>query len=267
MRWTGVSALLIVLAVGTFHLFASRQDPTTVPDTTSPRPELPAAESKVAALTPEVVSTPDPPPRSAEERTKAIKAAMRRSVAGTQNRFIDQLVAKGLARSDSERMVNEFANGLVDCLFEAALADNKSRYTLDEFLHGAEMLWTNGTSQIDPQRVPTSAVGCAANVAQQAGLSIDFEPSNRRGTEPVVPASGMNAREMEATILGHIATHPELALTDLFVHCDPRGCEVLMQGRDIKIFDLEFDRFAEQHGFQRTVVAGEANFRTVWLQR
>ena len=190
-----------------------------------------------------------------------------------RNQYVEELVARGLARLDSERIVDEFAAGIADCLFEVARRDNEARgYTLEEFLHGAKMVWTTPGSSIDLKHLPSSTASCAINVSQQAGLplAVGFEPRQRRGSEPAeVPASasGPSFDEAEAAIRSHIAHHPELALTDLFVHCEARGCEILMQGHDIRIFDLEFDRFAEQNGFRHAVVGGDAGFRTVWLQR
>jgi hypothetical protein len=40
-----------------------------------------------------------------------------------------------------------------------------------------------------------------------------------------------------------------------------------MVGRAIRIFDLEFDVFAEQNGFGRAVLRGDSNARSVWLPR
>ena len=41
----------------------------------------------------------------------------------------------------------------------------------------------------------------------------------------------------------------------------------MLTGRDIHIFDFEFDVFAEQNGFQHAVLRGDGNMRLVWLQR
>ena len=45
------------------------------------------------------------------------------------------------------------------------------------------------------------------------------------------------------------------------------GCNVLIAGHDIRVFDLESDRFAEQNGFRHAIVGGDSGLRTVWLQR
>ena len=192
---------------------------------------------------------------------------------GLRNQFVEELAARGLARLDGERVVDEFTAGIADCLFEAARKDNEARgYTLDEFLHGAKMIWTTPGSFIDLKHLPPSTASCAINVSQQAGLpqAVGFEPRQRRDSEPAdVPASasGPSFAETEAAIRTHVAKYPELALTDLFVHCEARGCEILMQGQDIRIFELEFDRFAEENGFRHAVLSGDAGFRAVWLQR
>jgi hypothetical protein len=197
---------------------------------------------------------------------------MRLSLGVVRSRYIEELMAKGLARLDSERIVDEFAAGTADCLFEAARKDYEARgYTQDEFLHGAEMVWSTGSWITDLKYLPPDAVSCVANASQQAGLSLGVELHARgeeRSTEPAgVPASTGHSDEMEAAIRSHIASRAELALTDSSVHCQASGCEILMKGRDIRLVDLEFDRFAEQNGFRRALVYGDASFRTVWLQR
>jgi hypothetical protein len=45
------------------------------------------------------------------------------------------------------------------------------------------------------------------------------------------------------------------------------GCYVVLVGRDIPIFDFDFDAFAEQNGFARALLRGESNRRVVWLER
>ena len=197
--------------------------------------------------------------------------AMSRSLVRVQ--YVEELVAKGLARFDAERIVRELAHGIVECLFEVVRTDYEARgFTRDEFLRGAEMIWATPGASFDPKRFPPGAAPCATNVSQQAGLplAVGFEPRQRRSSEPAdVPASASapNLDETEAAIHRHIAKYPNQAITDLFVHCETRGCEILMQGQEIWPFDFEFDRFAEGNGFRHAVLGGDAGLRTVWLQR
>jgi hypothetical protein len=72
---------------------------------------------------------------------------------------------------------------------------------------------------------------------------------------------------MEARIREHIASHPRLEITDTLTTCREEGCSVMLVGRDIRIFDLEFERFAEQNGFEHAVLGGDSDRRFVWLQR
>jgi len=53
----------------------------------------------------------------------------------------------------------------------------------------------------------------------------------------------------------------------LLVKCRQEGCNALIGGHDIPIFDLDFDVFAERNGFHHALVGGDSNHRTVWLQR
>jgi hypothetical protein len=267
MRRSIIAAVLIAVAVGSYYLVATKPRDPAVAVGSEPNEE-PAREVEPSPATSDASVTLDPPSRSPEQRSEAIKNLMRRSMGTARDGYVEELMAKGLARPDSERIVDEFTAGIADCVFEAARVDYESRgYTLDEFLRGAEMLWSHGSPEIDPQHL-RNAVACAANVSQQAGLAVPFDTPDVRSSEPTdVPADWAQAHEMEATIRRHIASHAELAVRDLFVHCEARGCEILMQGPDIRIFDLEFDRFAEQNGFRNAVLGGNARLRSVWLQR
>ena len=71
---------------------------------------------------------------------------------------------------------------------------------------------------------------------------------------------------MEAKLRAHIDRYRGESLTDLRIKCEERGCVVLMQGQHIRIFDFEFDRFAEENGFASAFVGGDAARRTVWLR-
>jgi len=267
MRRSIVAALLIMVAVASYYLVATRQREPTVAVAVAPN-EDPAREVELSAAASDATVTLDPPSRSPEQRSEAIRNSMRKSMDTARDGYVEELMAKGLARLDSERIVDKFTAGIADCVFEAARMDYEARgYTLDEFLRGAEMLWSDGSPEIDPQHL-RNAVACAANVSQQAGLAVPFDTPDVRSSELAdVPADWAQAHEMEAAIRRHIASHAELALADLFVHCEARGCEILMQSPDIRILDLEFDRFAERNGFRHAVLGGNAHLRSVWLQR
>ncbi len=273
MRRLAITAFVFLLAAGGYYLAAVRQPaPASAVGSAPDQERVSTLELSGVALA--APATPDPASTSIDERPGLVKQALRNSMQGLRNQYIEELVAKGLARPDSERMVDEFVAGIADCLFEAARKDNEAHgYALDEFLHGAAMLSRRpGFFSIDVKHLPPSTALCAINAGQQAGLSqaVGFEPRQRPGSEPAdapASASGPSFAETEAGIRTHIAKYPELALTDLFVHCEARGCEILMQGQDIRIFELEFDRFAEENGFRHAVLSGDAGLRAVWLQR
>ena len=60
---------------------------------------------------------------------------------------------------------------------------------------------------------------------------------------------------------------PTNGLTRVLVQCRDDGCNVLIAGHGIHVFDLEFDRFAERNGFRHAIVGGDSGLRTVWLPR
>jgi hypothetical protein len=186
---------------------------------------------------------------------------------------VQALVNTGLAQSDAERIVDEFALGIATCVFEDVRKDYEGRgYTRDEFVLVAAMIWSTPGNSFDLKRLPLSAAPCVTNVSQQAGLSlaVGFESRPLRPSEPVdVPASasGLNLDATEAAIHAHIARYPDLGPTDLYAHCEVRGCELIMQGERLRPYELELDRFAEENGFRHAVLRGNDNLRTVWLQR
>jgi hypothetical protein len=53
----------------------------------------------------------------------------------------------------------------------------------------------------------------------------------------------------------------------VLVECRQEGCNALIGGHDIPIFDLDFDVFAARNDFRHAIVGGDPNHRTVWLQR
>jgi len=75
--------------------------------------------------------------------------------------------------------------------------------------------------------------------------------------------------EMEGTILAYIAEQPALELTDLQVQCAESGCVVFMGGKEIPVYKMNFDVFAEEHGFANAVIRGSdgSDRRIVFLRR
>lgn len=74
---------------------------------------------------------------------------------------------------------------------------------------------------------------------------------------------------MENTILAYIAEHPALELTDLQVQCAESGCVIFMGGKEIPVYQLNFDVFAEEHGFANATIRGSdgSDRRIVFLRR
>jgi hypothetical protein len=184
----------------------------------------------------------------------------------------EQLAARGLSPAYAEHIARRYVEGFADCVFEAARKDSEARgLGLKEFLDGAEVIWTRTAVSIDTTHVPPGAVACVANVSQQAGLPPPAAVLRRPGAttaQLAAPAARpLWAVDMEALIRNHIASHPEVPVERVVVNCLADGCNVLLAGRDIPIFDLEFDVFAENNGFRHAVVGGDTNARSVWLQR
>jgi hypothetical protein len=75
------------------------------------------------------------------------------------------------------------------------------------------------------------------------------------------------ADDMESTILSYVAQQPNLALTGLQVQCANEGCLLLMIGTGIRVYDMNFDVFADEHGFNGALVGGDSRARTVFLRR
>jgi hypothetical protein len=182
---------------------------------------------------------------------------------------VEQLVAQGLSREDAERMGQRAVEGYADCLFESVRRQYEAQGNLSEFLdHTDDIAWLEAAATLSSVRAATAP--CLANVAQQVGITLPASPASggnldERITLPIEPPSW--GAEMERRIRDHVASRPELGVTDVVVTCREQGCSALLVGRDIRIFEFEFDVFAEQNGFQKAVVGGQANGRSVWLER
>lgn len=213
---------------------------------------------------------------SDEERAAAIKRAISKSLADGRDTYADELVESGLAPDDSARIAQRFANGVADCIFDAARREYEARGVgFAAFMDGVEIAWNQPveTGVRDVSRVQSGAALCIATVSQQAGIVLTTNSDLGTSANDVVERLSVGlerpawADEMEARIREHIASHPELGLTDVVVACREEGCNATLIGSSIRIFDLAFDQFAEQNGFQHAVLGGDSNRRFVWLQR
>jgi hypothetical protein len=59
---------------------------------------------------------------------------------------------------------------------------------------------------------------------------------------------------MEGSILSYIAQRPGLELTDLQVQCSARECIIFIAGNDIPIYEMGFDVFANEQGFESAII-------------
>jgi hypothetical protein len=187
---------------------------------------------------------------------------------------VNALTQQGLAQTDSELVIDRFIEGVTECIFEAARNEYEAQgMGLNGFLDAAQAApWFQTLEYIYSKRVRRAAVPCVANISQQTGIPMpaDFE---RGGTDvdriqPAPPVPPW-ATDMENRIRENVARYPEAGVSDARVHCVEAGCTVVLTGRAIRIFDLEFDVFAEQNGFKHALLSGggNSNQRFVWLQR
>jgi hypothetical protein len=215
------------------------------------------------------------------ERSATVKRMISDELADRyRDQFVETLVAKGLALSDSASIVQNLLDGLADCHFDATRRQYEAYgVRLEEFVRGAEEVWSNtppDSRGVSIEVIATYAPQCVANVSQQAGIPVAVNASSVTSTaapsdfgiwsQPNLVAQHDGAMtEMEATILAHIALFPNVALTALRIKCEEKGCIVLMQGQKIDIFQFEFDRFAETNGFASATLWGDASRRVVML--
>jgi len=266
--------IALVLAVaGTVYLISTRQTSSPLqppPPVAEIRPDAPTATDPIepSVLTRELEESIPDAQTSDEERAAVVKHTLTLTMGSYRDRVVEQLVAQGLSPTDAEQIAQRFIEGFSDCLFEAARRDSDAQGRgLKEFL---EMSWTQTMAYISLNRVRSAAAPCVANISQQTGISLPAEfgsSGSRDETISPPPPRPLWASDMESRVRDHIASHPELAVTGVFVDCVENGCNVMIAGRDIRIFDLEFDVFAEQNGFKRTVLHGDSNSRFVWLER
>lgn len=99
-------------------------------------------------------------------------------ITGGNDAYVDELVTKGLDRSDSERIVNEFAHDVAGCIIDAL-----RQYSVDESLDFDEQL--NGLEaslmqdavnayfrSLDEKDLERRAELCNIEAAQAAGIDL-----------------------------------------------------------------------------------------------
>jgi hypothetical protein len=130
-----------------------------------------------------------------------------------------------------------------------------------------------------PQTEP-AAVAWATAHSQSQPLTSTPEPQSTPRAEPdmlaaitrqplpdIVPPPW--ADEMEGAILNYIAQRSGLELTQLQVQCAVEQCVIFLSGDSIPVYQMDFDVFASEHGFEDTMiysVDGGPN-RIVYLRR
>jgi hypothetical protein len=270
-------AVVFVLAVaGTAYVISTRHVASP------PLPPHPIESARAGPTTTDAVESRGPTgplnevlpvtQLSDPQRVVAIKRAISKAMADSRDEVTRGLAASGLAAADSEPIAQRFIDGVADCIFEAARNEYEAQgVALKEFLDGTEIVWSQpiemGTRDLRP--IQSRAAPCVADASQQAGLPMPA--SYGSAADDIIErfSAGLESppwgAEMEARIRDHIASH-DRALAGILVKCRDDGCNVMMVG-DVRIFDLEFDRFAEQNGFQHAVLGGDTSHRLVWLQR
>ena len=270
----GAFAVAIVATTGWF--VATRKDETAgepfAPPATTVRADAiaPSLATSVAVQQDSPASKPFAQ-RSTEERTAAVKHTLAAFLVSERDGVTETLVRQGLSQEDAERMGERAFEGYVNCLFDTAREQYEARgASVDEFLDRAERGWSRGLDGDDANRVRWTFARCRAVVSQQTGLSLPADYTSVGSSDgPITPPPPPPpwAPEIESRIRDHIASRPGFGVTDVLVDCRQAGCNVMLVGRDIRIFEFDFDVFAEQNGFARAVLSGESNRRLVWLER
>jgi hypothetical protein len=270
-------AVLLALAAITYGIATRKSDPL--------QQSLPPPSTEIGSVSRAPTSTPVAPvsstqePResipvpqpSTEERAAAVKHTLTLGMGPERDGMAERLVAQGLSRVDGERMAQRFIEGYAECLFDATRKQYEAQgMSGNEFLDNAERSWSQLLAAFQLSRVRSAMSPCMANISQQTGIPLvaGYESGgslDERITPPPPPPPW--AAEMDSRIRAHVASRPELGVTDVLVECREEGCSVMLVGRDIRIFDFQFDVFAEQNGFEHALLRGDGNRRLVWLQR
>jgi hypothetical protein len=225
------------------------------------------------------LSLPDAP--SLEQRATSVKSRMaERLELQSGEAYANGLAKSGLSRADSDAIARRFFADVAECAFEGARKQYAAAGTdFAELVAGAERVWSQeNDAGIGVEVVAMREMPCVADAAQRAGIVLPPDlvaryaarvpdELSRSAAEFPHAARPPWADAMEAAIRAHLARYPSVALTSLYAECKANGCSVVIQGRDIPIFDLEFDVFAERNGFDHALVSGDDARRVVWLQR
>jgi hypothetical protein len=280
-RMKTLGALAVAFAAAVIVYFTGVSRPTTRSPRPATQPAEIAREDTRADVRDQSVSRPQ---RTAEpishpqstppndQRIAAVKNMVSVVLETESQAMADELTQEGVAQPDSEAAVHRFIEGFTNCIFDAARGEYEVQgMSVNEFLDAAETgSWFRTWEYLSSKRVRRAAVSCVGNVSQQNGMPMmpNFEYGgldvDRIEPSPPVPpwASGMDSR-----IRDHVASYPDAGVTSVEVQCEEAGCSVALFGRAIRVFDLEFDMFAEQNGFAHAIAGNRVgNARIVWLQ-
>jgi hypothetical protein len=271
--------MLLVVAATTYFIATRKSEPLhqsvsppTEIDSVSPAPIAPPVEP-ISSTQESDESIPIPIPEgSTEERAAAVKHTLTLGMGPERDAMSERLVAQGLSRVDAEKVAQRFVEGYADCLFDATRRQYESQGTsLNEFLEHAERSWTQLLAAFQLNRVRSRMASCMANISQQTGIPLGSPDYASGGSfdDRITPPPPLPswAAEMDSRIRDHVASRPDLGVTDVLIECREEGCSVMLVGRDIRIFEFEFDVFAQQNGFQKAVLRGDSTRRLVWLER
>jgi hypothetical protein len=264
----GALAVAILAATGWF--LATKNHAAEEPPPASSIP-ADAVWPLVSVPPPQDTAAPEPfAQRSTEERAAAVKHTLAAFIDWGREGVTEQLVRQGLSQEDAARMAERFIEGYADCTFDAVRKQYEARgVSMSEFLDRAEQGWSHVLDGYDVNRVLPAFVPCVANLSQQTGISMPADDASAGSREELntPPPPPPWAAEMESRIRNHVASRPGLGVTNVLVDCREEGCNVILVGQDIPVFDFDFDVFAEQNGFERAVLRGTSNHRLVWLKR
>ena len=271
-----IGAFAVAIVAATAWFLATKKHSTDAPspasavrtEETTPSPE------KSSPTPPDSTASKPSRQRSVEERAAALKHILAVGMAPMRDEVTERLVQQGLSREDAEQAGERYRDGYVNCLFDAARRQYEAEgISVNEFLDRAEQRWSLllRAFDIDRARWATLLPPCVANIRQQTGMPLSAAyaspgSADELATQPAPPPPPW-AAEMENRIQDHVASHPGLGATDALVDCEEAGCSVILVGSDIRVFDFDFDVFAEQTGFARAVVRGSNKYRQLWLER
>jgi len=273
-KTTTAGALALAFAAATVWFFAGKK--TSTPELAPQRTETVRADAIAAPLGPQGSARQQPdeprqsPAQSVDERIAAVKHMLTSAMGATRDAITEELVSQGLSRADAEQIGKRAVEGIADCYFDAGRTQYEAQGNLNEFLDHADINWIEAALRLN--RVRSAMLPCLTNIRQQTGLPLPLvdEQAPRGSLDERValpPPPPPWAAEMDSRIREHIAAHPGLGVTDVSIQCREEGCSALLVGSDIHIFDFEFDAFAEQNGFQKAVIGGQRDRRSVWLER